>query len=434
MKLRPFELTLVVIFGVMMVLALVLLRTYQPDPNEDQIALGGPVTIWGTLPAEGMVSILSQLADTQEAYRQTSYRYVKPENFDTTFVNALADGTAPDLLLIPHELVVKHRGRLETVPYASFPLRDFRNQYVDGAEIFALSDGVVAYPVAVDPLMMYWNRNTLAQENILAAPATWEDLVANAVPALTKRTPERQITQSAVALGEYTNVKNAFAIISLLALQGGSSLVLEEQGYYTVALDSRTDSQQSTPLTTAVTFYTNFNTVTNSLYSWNRNLPLDRDQFLAERLALYFGFGSEAKEIKDRNPNLNFDIAPVPQGQSATYKRTYGVFYGFAVPRAAKNKPGAYTAMFELSSVAQAKMIIDTYGLAPIHRSLLTAGNDDVYGRVIYDVVPTARGWLSPDKNRSNEIFSQMIEDVSANRSGVSQAVSDATIRLEQLY
>jgi len=435
MKLRPFELTLVVVFGLMMVLSLILLRMYQPEPEVGEVRLGGPVSIWGTLPAEGVNEVLKTLAVTQEAYKQVTYRYIPPERFDSAFINALADGSAPDLVLIPHESIVKHRTRLEVLPYENFPERDFRNIYVDGAEIFALSNGIIAYPIAVDPLMLYWNRNLLAQENFINAPTTWEDLVTNSVPALTKRTPDRTLTQAAVALGEYSNVRNAFAIISLLAIQGGSALVTEAGNFYEVKLDeTQGGAAAGRPLTTAITFYTNFNTVANTLYSWDRSQPLDREQFLAERLALYFGFGSEARELKERNPNLNFDIAQVPQGQTATVRRTYGIFYGLAVPRLARNKTGAYLVRQDLTGAANAKLIVEANNLAPVHRSLLAAGSNDMYGRIIYEAVPSARGWLNPDRARTDELFTQMLDDIRANRTTIPSAVRDTIIRLEQVY
>ncbi len=64
-------------------------------------------------------------------------------------------------------------------------------------------------------------------------------------------------------------------------------------------------------------FYTRFARPDNTLYSWNRSFSSDRDRFVSGDLALYFGYGSEGKELERLNPNLNFDIAEVPQGATA---------------------------------------------------------------------------------------------------------------------
>ncbi len=435
MKLRPFELALVVGFGILMVASLIILRSWKPEPKETVVLLNGAVTIWGTIPEESFNTVIREIANTQPAYDSVSYFYISPETFDETFINALADGVGPDLLLLSHESLVKHRSRIEAVPYESFPARDFRSLYVDGAEIFALSDGIYGYPILVDPLMMYWNRDLFAFSNLINPPASWEELVSDVVPVLTTRDFERNITQSSLAMGEYKNVKNAFSIISMLLLQGGSAMVTENNQNYEIKLDqSLANDSSKRPFTTAMTFYTSFNTVSNSLYSWNRSLSLDRDQFLQDRLAIYFGFGSEARELESGNPNLSFDIAPVPQSASATVKRTYARFYGLMVPRFAQNKIGAYAVRQELSSQANTKKLADAYNLAPTYRSSLTAGSNDIYGRVIYDSVPHARGWLNPDRVQTDSVLERMLEDVSSNRSEVSYAARDVVGRLEQVY
>ncbi len=432
MKLRPFELALIIIFGFLMALSLILLRTYEPEPSESQVALNGSVYIWGTLPQGGIDSVLMSIAESEEGFKNVSYRYVRPEDFNDTFVNALADGNPPDLILGAHELLVKNRSRIEAMKYTD--PAGFRSTYVDGAEIFAMSDGLYAVPVAVDPLMLYWNRDLFSFKNLAKPPSTWEEVVSEVVPALTTRDFERKITQSAIAMGEYSNITNAFGIISLLTIQGGSSLVTESVPNYQIRLDEASNGSKQQPFSSAVTYYTNFNNVANSLYSWNRSLPEDREQFLAEKLAMYFGYGSEARELESRNPNLNFDIAEVPQGAGVTVRRTYGKFYGLMVPRSAKNKIGAYLVRSTLSNQTNAKKITDYYNLAPIYRSGLMAGTNDVYGRAVYTSALTARGWLNPDFVKTNEIFGRMVNDVAINRDVVTKSVNDAIARLEQVY
>ncbi len=435
MKLRPFELTLIVIFGLLMVGALLMLKLYKPAPEPGATIINGPVMIWGTLPAEPVVRLLRDLGEKQEAYRKVSYRYVPPDQFDDSFTNALADGTPPDLLLISQESLVQNRSRLEPVSYTIFPARDYRSLYIDGADIFALSDGIYAYPIVADPLMMYWNRDLFAFNNLIVAPSTWEEVVSEVVPKLTIRDVSRNITQSGIAMGEYSNVKNSFAILSMLILQGGSALVTEDGRSYDIRLEESVSSQSTTrPFSAAATFFTNFSSVPNTLYAWDKSLPEDRELFLREQLALYFGFGSEAREIESRNPNLSFDIAAVPQGAGATTKRTYARFYGLAVPRSAKNKTGAYTVRQELASQTNAKIIAEALDFAPTHRTSLLAGSNDIYLRAIYQALPTARGWLSPRQQKSDEVLARYISEVNADRSQVSFATSDALKSLEAGY
>jgi ABC-type glycerol-3-phosphate transport system substrate-binding protein len=433
MKLRPFELALVVIFGVLLIGALVLLRTYKAPPAEN-VSVVGQVSIWGILPDEAFRSLLTKISETDEGLKKVTYRYIAPEEFDEVLVNALADQTGPDLLLLPHDRLVKHRARLQSVPYEKFPIRDFRTNYIDGATIFALNDGLYGFPVMVDPLVMFWNRDIFSTNGFLTAPTTWEEVVADTVPTITIKDYNRNIERSALAMGEYSNIKNAFPIISLLLLQGGSSLILEDKNSYLVKLDFMVGDTSGRPFTNAIKFFTNFSNTSNTLYSWNRSLALDRDKFLSEDLALYFGFASEGRELEAKNPNLSFDIAEVPQGEAATIKRTYGQFYALAITKTTDNKTGALTAMQIIGNLANAKQLADSYNMVPVHRNSVAVGSNDVYGRIAYKSAVNARGWLNPDLSKFEGVFKEMLSEINSNRQDIEVSVRDTAVRIQEIY
>jgi ABC-type glycerol-3-phosphate transport system substrate-binding protein len=433
MKLRPFELGLVVVFLVLLILSLIILSSFKKKPEDTGPAVGD-VQVWGTLPQEGMENILREVSNKDIAFLGVTYRYIEPQNFEQELTNALADGTGPDAVLVSHESLIPLRKRIKPVSYESFPQRDFRDLYVDGAQVFALSDGLYGYPVAVDPMVMYWNKNILATENILGAPASWEALINDQFGTLIERNADRTINRSVVALGEYGNVRNAFGIISMLLLQSGTKGVIDTDGkFYNVALNQAIGNSGE-PLSVAAEFYTRFSRPTNSLYSWNRSLKQDRDQFLSEDLVFYFGYGSEGKELERLNPNLSFDIAEVPQGATATVRRTYGKFYGISVLKTSDNAGGAALFASSFSGAERSKLIADAYGLVPTMRSLVAAGSNDTYGRVTYKSAGIAYGWLSPSQAASNNIFDTMTKDINENRKDVTSAVYDVLGRLELEY
>jgi ABC-type glycerol-3-phosphate transport system substrate-binding protein len=434
MNLRPFELMLVIGFGLLGLLALGLLATYKPPADTTAVALNGTVEIWGTIPKSDFYSVFEPITDEQRAYAAISYIQKDPATIDNELLNALAEDRGPDLIMVPHEKLVSYRNKIQPIPYENFPLRDFKNLYIDGAEIFAMSDGVYAYPLMVDPLVMYWNRDILGTKNVLEAPRSWEAIVNDIVPTFVQRDFNRNISLSPIAFGEYRNVQNASAIISMLTIQGGSSLVEEaSEGRYRVMLN-QTPDRSRLPMESTVAFYTNFASPSNPLYSWNRARPLDQDAFLSEDLILYFGKGSEARSLAARNPNLNFDIAEVPQGAAATIRRTYGTFYGLSLLKSSRNKQGAFLAMQLIGSASFSQALANRATMAPLHRSTLLAGSNDTYGRIIYSSAISARGWLSPESREVDTIFTQMVEDVLANRARPNEAASDAVGRLSQVY
>jgi ABC-type glycerol-3-phosphate transport system substrate-binding protein len=433
MKLRPFELGLAIIFIGLIVISLVLLSMYKRPASTDGPAVGR-VTIWGVLPEEAVSGIIDGLIEVDKVYEQVSYREIEPVNFNDELVNALADRQGPDLMLLSHEQLVEMRRRIQPISYESFPLRDIQNIYIDGAQIFALSDGLYAYPVAVDPLVMYWNRDIVTTDGFLEAPATWEQMINEYLPTLIRRNPDRSITRSVVALGEYGNVRNGFGIISMLLMQAGTKGVIDDGGRtYRIELNQAINNSGE-PLRVVADFYTRFSKPTNSLYSWNRSFSSDLDRFISGELVFYFGYASEGPEIERRNPNLNFDIAEVPQGAESTVRRTYGRFYGLAALRSSDNLVGASTMLQVLGSQENSNKIAQGSRMAPTFRSSVSAGSDDIFGRISYKSAAITYAWLNPRLEGVDQIFKTMTEDINENRSNVGGAVGDVIDRLELEY
>lgn len=434
LNLRPFQIILLAVFGFLAFVALVYLGGYQKAPSAADVVYGNEVIIWGTLDATVFDTVFRNIVQEDKAFSVVKYYSVDERDFDDELINAIAEGRSPDMVVLSSNNLVKHRAKLLAIPYESLPLRDFRNTYVDGADIFALNTGIYAIPFAVDPLMMYWNRDIFASAGIAQAPTSWEQIVANVVPKITIRDADRSIVRSSIAFGEVRNVTHAKEVIALLALQSGSAMVTETERGYVVGLDESLVQGARAPLEAAVQFFTDFSNSNSPLYSWNRGIEQDKNSFIAGDLALYFGLGSEAQNIDSKNPNLNFDITTVPQGGAATAVRTYGEFYGFAIPRAAANTNGAFAAMNTITSAKHADALTRALNLAPVRRDLVAAGDSSAYRGGMLQSALVARSWLDPDPEASTGIFTQMVEDVVSNRKRVGAAVSDAVNRLVLEY
>jgi ABC-type glycerol-3-phosphate transport system substrate-binding protein len=417
-----------------MVGALIMLKLHKPevDPSE---APFGAVTIWGTLPSEPMQTVLDEMKDKDKNYINVRYVYVDPTDLSNRLVQALADRKPPDLILASQEEFQGIRKRLQTFSYqSSMPLATFRSTYVDGAEVFTSSSGFFGYPIAVDPLLLFWNRDIVTSGGFFTSPQTWEELVNDYIPTLTKFDARQNITTPTIALGGNSNINNFMPVFSMLLLQGGSQMIrLDDRGGYQILLDKSTDGTKR-PFLSAATFYSNFSSKTNTLYTWDPALPLDKTMFLGNDLALYFGFGSEIRDTLTRNPNLNFDVSVSPQGSDAVVKRTYGKFYTLFLTADSENKSGAAKVLGDLSSSANSKKIADRYYLAPARRSLLVASGKDPYQGVLYSSALIARGWYNPNTKQTGSILSQMVDEINNDRSSVATAVRDALNRLEQSY
>ncbi len=433
-NIRPFQIALLGIFVFLAILALILVKTYSPSIKKANYTYGDQVVIWGTLNPSVMGNIFDKISIDSPDFNVVKYQYIDERSFDDVFVNAVAEGRSPDLIILKADSLVKHRAKLTPIPYTSLSERAFRDTYIDGAEIFMMVNGVYAIPFAIDPLIMYWNRDLFATGGIATAPSNWETLLSKVVPSLTIRDTSRNIIQSAVAMGEFSNIDNAKAILMSLAMQSGSKLVTQDEKGYEVMMNYADSSSARPPVMASLDFFTRFSDTASPLYTWNRAQASSKNAFIAEDLAIYFGFGSEVRDIADKNPNLNFDVSTIPQGSSATVFRTYGDFYGFAIPTAATNKQGAYAAALTLASEQYAPALVQSLNMASPLRTALTIEDVSPYRQVITKAALVARGWLDPNPKISNEIFATMVEDVVSGRSRVDNAVSDAIRKLTFEY
>lgn len=432
-NMRPFQIGLLAAFALIALLSVIALASYQGFSGGAANPYGQSVVIWGTFNESTFTRAIQELARDDRNLLVVQYVQKDARTFERDLTNAIAEGRAPDAIVLDHEELVLLRSKLQPIPYDTFPERSLRDNYIDGFDIFARPDGLYAIPFAVDPLIMYWNRDILASGGLAEPPATWEALTT-AVEQITLRDATRNILQATVAFGEYQNVVNAKPVLLTLLLQSGSRLIEEGPTRYMVALDSSAGDTARRPLTSALQFYVEFSNPSSPLYSWNRTFQDDLSAFLGERLALYFGYGSEASRLRAQNPNLNFDATGVPQGAGATVRRTYGKFYGLAILRSSANQQGAYRALVAIGAAAPAAALAGELALAPAHRASLSSGASDAIRQTAFNQALIARGWLDPAPERSADVFRLMVEDVVSGRTGVSAAAVDTTRRLELAF
>lgn len=435
MNIRPFEIVLIGIFAVSALGGLFFFRMYKPDPSLTDVLFGDSVQIWGTLDARLMESYLAELTKDQKSLRVVTYRQLDKRSFQNELLNAIAEGKSPDLVILPSELLVTYRSKLQVIPFETMSERTFRDAYIDGADIFMRSDGIYGVPIAVDPLVMYWNRDIFSSSGVAVPPKTWETLVSQTTRTINRTDDWHNFTQSTVAFGEYANITHAKDVLSLLLLQAGSDIVMErDNARYEVVIDRNMSGQGLPPAQAVLSFYSQFAHPGKEAYSWNRSMDKDRNAFLSGTLALYFGFGSERGTLERDNANLNFDVAPVPQGSGVSTYRNYADFYAFSIPRASRNVGGAYAVANYLSDPARANRFFETFNFAPARRSFYTGADTDPFKTILYQSALISRAWLDPNPQESGEIFQAMVEGVLIDQNKMGKLITDARYSLESLF
>ncbi len=390
------------------------------------------VTIWGTFPNATFIQAYNSLPISNDRNAVVRYEEKNPATFDAEFVEALASGVGPDLVLIPHGKFLKHKNKFLPIPYNSYPERTFRDTFVEQGELFLAADGIYALPISIDPLVMYWNRSTFSSNGLSRPPQQWSEFFGLS-QNLTVRDAAFNVTKSAVALGEYRNIVNAKAILSTLIMQAGSPIVEAAGNGYKSALSDRR-GLPITPTDAALSFYTEFSDPAKPYYSWNRSLSDSQTRFLAGDVAVYFGFASELLPLQVKNPNLNFDVAPMPQSAGSQYSITYGELWGVALVRASKSPAGAYRVATALSSAEGVRAFATQLRVPPVRRDLLAQNPaSDPYLSTFYTSALWSKGWLDPDPDATAVIFADLVESITAGRMSQQQAITLANTQLQRL-
>lgn len=419
-----FQIIILVVFIAAAVLGVLVFSGAIPLGGKSSTVAQGTVVLWGTVKAQTITSLLEDFNRANPTFI-VKYEEKSVDTFDNDLLEALAAGVGPDMFFISDDLAYKYSNKIFTIPYTSFPVATFKNNFVGAGEVFLTSKGVLAFPLTVDPMMMYYNRSMLDANGIVYPPVYWDEF-ANLVPLLTKKDEKGLITKSTVALGQFSNVTHAKDILATFFMQVGNSIITEKNGSFISVLN-----QSGTyDLGSVLKFYTDFADPLKDVYSWNRSFSNSGDAFSAEELAFYFGYASELQSLVNKNPNQNFLVAPMPQVRNSNFKLTSGHVMGIAISSSSKNFNTAFIAASLMSSGDFASKLATLLGIVPARRNLLSTIPPDAYSPTFYASAFFAKSWLDPSPQNTNDIFQGMVEKVLSGSMSVTEAVNDASAKL----
>ena len=401
------------------------------DTNEQAT---GEVMLWGTLPESSMSKIIQDFNPKARTYR-VIYREVPENMFSQTLLEALASGTGPDLILAPHQVLLSQANRLYPYPISSFSEKAFKDMYIDGASIFFTPQGPIALPVAVDPLVLFYNRTLFSKHGIVNPPTYWDD-VLTMTPTLTLRNERGGFDESAIALGA-PNTPYAKDILMATVAELGQVPILkryQDDGAPVFTVTANTplaERAEIYPLTTAARFFTEFADPTKSSYTWNQFAGRADDQFVAEKLAMYIGHAGELKTLRARNPKADFEMSYFPQTKGYNTFTTGGDVYGIATLKSSRNLVTSLTVESQFADSSISPVIASIIGTVPALRSYAgTPGLPDVIMRSMLVIKP----WYDSFPSQSINLVSTMVADIVSGRLGPSDAANNFISRLQDLY
>lgn len=422
-----FQIIILVVFIVAAVLGLLVFSGAIPIGG-NSAGSQGSVVLWGTIPNKDISPILKEFNEANPTF-VVKYVEKSADTLDQDLLEALAAGTGPDIFFLPDNLALHYADKIFTIPYASYPLSTFKNVFAGAGEVFLVAKGILAFPMSIDPLMMYYNRSMLDADGIIYPPTSWDEMT-NISSTLTKKDDSNKIIKSTVALGHFGNITHAKDILATLFMQAGNPIFSTDQGKFVSVLDKPVGNYN---LPSVLKFYTDFADPNNSAYSWNRSFPSSDDAFSREDLAFYLGYASELKSLVNKNPNQNFFVAGMPQIKNSNSKVTGARVTGVAISSSSKNFNTAFTAASLMATGDFASKFAAALSVAPARRDLLAVKPADAYSPIFYNSALYSKSWLDPSPKDTDNIFSVMVNSVLSNNLSVAEAVRDASSKMSLL-
>ena len=224
------------------------------------------------------------------------YEKKSPQQYRESLQNQIEVGKGPDLFRFHNTWTPVLKNELDSVPSDLVSTSDFKKNFYP-AVFFDLRNSenkFVGVPLEIDGLGLFWNEDIFKAAGIARPPQSWTELSQTAAQ-LTVRDTAGNIRTAGVALGTAGNVDHFSDILGLMILQNGGDL------------KSPTDKQSAD----ALEYFANFAKGPNHV--WDETMPSSTIAFAGGNLAMYFAPSWRAMEIKQVNPLLNFQVAPVPQ-------------------------------------------------------------------------------------------------------------------------
>lgn len=412
-----FQVIVLAIFVVCIIAGVIAFATFKGAGSGTTLSA---MKVWGTFPSDTLNKYVADINNTASETITVTYTQFAPDQFSSAFIAALARGTGPDVVLLPLDMLYPHLDKITPIPYAALPQRTFMDTYVQESNLYLTSNGIIAIPFVIDPLIMYWNRDMWNAAGIATYPKYWEDLT-NLIPKLTVKDSNGNIRKSALAMGDFSNITNAREVIGSLLMQLGNPVTAYgSDGLATTISMSGGSAPQS-----VLKFYTQFVNPESPNYSWNRGMPNDKTAFLSGIAATYLGFASELKDLRNKNPNLDFDAAGLPQVKTGGVKATYGKMYGFSVLKSSPNSNNSYQIISTLVAPTNLAKLSEMMYLPSVLRSVLAAGSSDPYMSVFNDTALIANAWFDIDTAKSRQLFSNMVQSVTSGKSSILEAIQD---------
>jgi len=415
---------LIIISGVFVFILVLILLFIFGGRQQGANQFSGTLTFWGVDEPSVFEPIFLEYKKIQPNL-EIRYRKLNSDNYEDSLINGLASAQGPDLFIFPNTWLPKHYDKLQPIPESHLSISEFRRFFPTVVEQDFAPDGVIyALPLYVDTLAMFYNKDIFDSKGVPEPPKNWLEF-QNLIPKLRDIDRSGKIIRAAAAIGgSERSINRASDVLNLLMLQAGSPMVAKDFS----RADFTRDGLQS------LKFYAQFADARNAAYTWNDAQPYSIDSFTEGNTSIIFNYSHQIKLLKDKNPLLRFEIAPMLQPESAKQNVNWANYNGLAVSAKTRNGEAAWHFINWLTTNSNASLkYLNAVRRPPALRSLISAFAGDPELEVFAGQVLSARSWPQINNAVVTDTFSEMISSIISGRATADRAILTAESKISQL-
>lgn len=375
------------------------------------------LTIWKPFASQETMSLLFD--EYHKLHPNVNFEYSQ-RNIDTyeeDLLNALASGKGPDIFSVNNTWIPKYLDKITPAKEDKFSYKEYHDSFVDVVlKDFTRDQKIYGTALSVDSLALYYNKDILGTMGITAPPKTWNELQQD-VRRIVRQDQTGYFSRSGVAMGTSQNVNRAQDIVALLMLQAGAT---------PWSADGLSPQFASSQGEEGLGFYTSFADPGSDNYSWNERSDYSIDAFANGRAAFLYSYTYARDQILAKSPNLNFEVAPVPQFNLENTSVNFANYFGEVVNKQSPNVDVAWDFLHFITG----QKVLDKYyakNKVPSSRQDLIAQQiQDLEIGVFAHANLTAKSFYKPDEAKMNVIMNKMIGNVLQNGMSPGQALGQA--------
>ncbi len=381
--------------------------------NNDGEVKNVELVYWGLWEPSSVIQPLIDEYESTHPGVKILYSQQTSSNYESRLFTRLQQASsstepAPDIFRIHNTWTPKYYSYLSPLP-EDIMARDQYSEifYPTALSDFTAKDGkLYALPLEIDGLVLFYNKQLLADAGFSEPPKDWDSLI-DLAHKLTKKDSSGKITQSGLAIGTSRNILHASEILSFLLLQEGVELIDSTRTNVTL---------NTTKVESILNIYTEFATGKQAV--WSPDLRYDLEMFYSGKLGMMIAPSWRAFDVILSSPTIEFGMATLPQLGANEQKVYYSTYWAEAVNKSSQNTDIAWdfinflaqkeNMMAKFSNESKIRAFGEPYSLAELNSSM--SGN--LYLTAIAEMAPYMKSWQMGDEAIVKQTFEQLITSV----------------------